>query len=45
MHSNAQSHDVTINLIREVVERGYKVKQVGRALQPVWSFRYTRVGH
>ncbi|KAJ8292492.1 Ribonuclease H2 subunit A [Rhodotorula toruloides] len=24
---NAQSHDVTINLIREVVERGYKVKQ------------------
>ncbi|BGP42613.1 hypothetical protein JCM10449v2_006625 [Rhodotorula kratochvilovae] len=24
---NAQSHDVTINLIREVVERGYKIKE------------------
>lgn len=30
MHSNAQSHDVTINLIREVVERGYHVKEVRR---------------
>ncbi|ORY78027.1 ribonuclease [Leucosporidium creatinivorum] len=24
---NAQSHDVTINLIREVLERGYKIKE------------------
>ena len=30
VHRNAQSHDVTINLIREVVERGYHVKEVRR---------------